>query len=72
MARPRPSDGGSSLKIRCGSANILNKPVRGDPPAWELGERLTNLVKKNSYIILRGASDLDGFLGNDLRNGKWI
>jgi hypothetical protein len=76
MARRHVADGGDALKIWRVAANILNKqsrqPTMGDPPAWDLGVRLTAHHHKNNFVTkcYKGplhSSDTGGKNGSTMR-----
>jgi hypothetical protein len=43
MARPQVADGGTASNME----GSRGQPIRGDPPAWGLGEVLTTPHSKN-------------------------
>ena len=46
MARPQVSDGGTASNMEGSSRG---QPTRGGPPAWGLGEVLTNTTRNNMF-----------------------
>jgi hypothetical protein len=54
--------------------NSQRQPIRGGPPAWELGKGLTTSHRKKTSLLMNvhRASELNGFIWNDLGNKKRI